>query len=288
MERFGYVRAQDVQDAVRLLNEPGVRSRVLCGGTDLMVQVGKAPPDFDRVVDVSLAAEMKVIAVGERVRVGAAVTFAEVLESEPLRQCAPFLAQACATIGAVQVRNMGTLGGNIANAAACADTLPVLVCLEAEAVIATMRGERREPVSELVQGPYRTRLQPGELIAAFEFDAPPAGVRTAFIKLGRRNAMAISRLSVAAMGQLDEQGRISLARITPGSAFTHTRRAAEVEAALLGQVPTDELLDRAGKLMAQAMIAESGRRWSTEYKEPVIAALTRQVLEQVVRVEGGK
>lgn len=286
MERFGYIRAQTVSEAVRLLDEAGVRSRVLCGGTDLMVQLRKAPPDFDRLVDVSLIAEMKVIAVGERMRLGAAVTFAEVMENDWLQQRVPFLVQACASVGAVQVRNTGTLGGNIANAAACADTLPVLVCLDTEVVIASARGERRQAISQFVQGPYKTTLQPGELVVAFEFDAPPPRARTTFVKLGRRNAMAISRLSVAAMGQRDEQGRVCLMRIAPGAAFTHTRRAVEVEEALLGRIPDDETISSAAGLMARAMIAESGRRWSTEYKEPVIVALTRRAIEAVLKDEG--
>lgn len=286
MERFGYIRAQTVSEAVRLLDESGVRSRVLCGGTDLMVQLRKAPPDFDRLVDVSLIAEMKAIAVGERVRLGAAVTFAEVMENEWLQQRVPFLVQACAGVGAVQIRNAGTLGGNIANAAACADTLPVLVCLDAEVVIASAGGERRQAIGQFVQGPYKTTWQPGELVVAFEFDAPPPQARTTFVKLGRRNAMAISRLSVAAMGQRDEQGRVCLMRIAPGAAFTHTRRAVEVEEALLGRIPDDETISRAAALMARAMIAESGRRWSTEYKEPVIVALTRRAVEAVLKDEG--
>ncbi len=281
MERFGYVRAQTVKEAVALLNEVGVRSRILCGGTDLMVQIRKTPPDFERVVDVSLVAEMKAITPGERVRIGAAVTFAEAMENDWLCRRVSLLAQACASVGATQIRNMGTLGGNIANAAACADTLPVLVCLEAEAVIASASGERRERVSDLVQGPYNTRLQPGELIIAFEFDAPPPDAHTAFIKLGRRNAMAISRLSIAAMGRVGSDKRIDFVRVAPGAAFTHTRRATEVESLLMGQSPARELFARAGQLVAQTMIAESGRRWSTEYKEPVIAALTQRTLEQI-------
>lgn len=286
MERLGYVRAQTVSEAVRLLAEAGVRSRVLCGGTDLLVQLRTALPDFDRLVDVSLIAEMKALTVGERVRLGAAMTFAEVMENEWLQQRVPFLVQACASVGATQIRNMGTLGGNIANAAACADTLPVLVCLDAQVVIVAAGGERRQAISQFVQGPYKTTLQPGELVVAFEFALPPATARTAFVKLGRRNAMAISRLAVAAMGQRDEQGRVCLMRIAPGAAFTHTRRAIEVEEALLGKTADDETISNAAALMARVMIAESGRRWSTEYKEPVIAALTRRTVEAVLRDEG--
>ncbi len=287
MERFEYVRAHDVADAVGLLNEPGIRSRVLCGGTDLLLSVrpdvgGPAPVDFDRVVDVSLISEMKAVSSSGRFSLGSALTFTEVLEDESVCRRVPFLAQACAEVGANQVRNMGTLGGNIANASVAADTLPVLVCLDAVAVIATADGERREPVSELVQGPNRTSLATGELIVAFEFDRLPKGASTVFLKLGRRNAMVIARMSVAAVGRLDDEGRVDVIRVAPGSILARTRRVTEIESSLMGRIPTDDLLAAAGRSMAETMIADGGRRWSTGYKEPVIAGLTTRTLAAVL------
>jgi CO/xanthine dehydrogenase FAD-binding subunit len=290
MERFGYVRAQDIPEALHLLNEPGIRSRVLCGGTDLLLDVRPdvAEPeklDFDRVVDVSLVEEMKNVVIDDRFSLGAGLTYTDVLDHGDLCRRLPFLAGACASVAAIQVRNMGTIGGNIANASAAADMLPVLVCLDAEAVVATDNGQRREPVGELVQGPGRTSLLPGELIVAFEFDPPPDGARTVFFKLGRRNAMTIARMSLAAIGRLDDEGRVDVMRLAPGSILAKARRVVEVETTLMGQIPSDELLTTAGRLMAEIMISESGRRWSTEYKEPVAAGLTTRVLAEAL--DGG-
>jgi CO/xanthine dehydrogenase FAD-binding subunit len=283
MERFTYVRAASTAHAVALLNEPGVRSRPLAGGTDLVLLARREPGAFDRVVDISLIPEMHRIARdGDRVTIGAGATFSEVLESPIVRETAPLLAEACAQVGAVQIRNMGTLGGNVANAAACADSLPALVCLDAVARIVTPGSEHEWPVAELVVGPNRTRLPPGGLITSFSYPVPAPGSRSAFLKLGRRNAMAISRLTVAALGRLDAAGQTAEARLVAGSATPQVRRFAAVEASLLGRVPDEALFWAAAEQTAAEVIRITGRRWSTEYKEPALKAMVVQILRQVL------
>ena len=138
MERFIYLRAVDVQHAAALLREPGIRSRVLAGGTDLVLMARGDRNMCDRVVDISLIPELhRISREADTVTIGAAATFSEVIESPIVNETAPVLVQACRQVGAVQIRNMGTLGGNVANAAACADSLPALVCLDAVARILT-------------------------------------------------------------------------------------------------------------------------------------------------------
>jgi len=283
MPRFDYVRAGSVAEAVHLLAEPGVRSRLLAGGTDLLVYIRHEPPNFDRVVDIGRVPELKRIERrGDEVIIGAAVTFTEAAESALLQEVAPCLVEACLTVGGPAIRNTGTLGGNVANAAACADSLPPLTCLDAVAHLRSLVGERALPLDELIRSANRTAIRPDELLTHFTFLAPPADARQAFIKLGRRNAQAISRLSVAAIGRRDGQGRVDYVRLSPGAAMPVPRRLHEVEAMLLGQAPSDELLAAAGRRSAEAMIAVTGRRWSTEYKEVAIRALVEQALRRVL------
>jgi CO/xanthine dehydrogenase FAD-binding subunit len=217
---------------------------------------------------------------------GAGVTFAEAAESELLQEAAPFLAEACLSVGSPQIRNLGTLGGNVVNAAACADTLPPLVCLDAAAHLRGPAGERTLPVSELVTGPNRSQLAPGELLTHFIFEVPPPGVRSAFIKLGRRQAQSISRLSVAAMGRTGAGGVVDFVRLAPGAAVPRTRRFTEVEALLLGAAPDPARLRAAGERTAALMVELAGRRWSTEYKEPAIRSLAERALRRVLS-DGG-
>jgi len=282
MKDLAYTCPRTVAEAVALLNEAGCRSRVLAGGTDLVVAARSGGADCDRLVDVTRIPELKVVEVNGRVRLGAAVPFARLVESAALQAAAPLLVEACRQIGSPQIRNAATLGGNVANAAACADSVPALVCLGAEAVVVTAAGETRVPVAELITGPHATRLPPGGLIRAFEFDAVPEGSRSAFERIGRRQAMAIARLSVAALGACGADGRVGLVRGVAGAAFAQFRRATAVEAVLLGQTPTAERIVEAGRCMAELFLAESGRRWSAEWKEKALRAATERALRRVV------
>jgi CO/xanthine dehydrogenase FAD-binding subunit len=282
MERFGYVRAASVGQALALLNETGFKSRPLAGSTDLMLQLRYEPGLCDRVVDISLIPELhRIERQGGRVTIGAAATFSEVLESPLVAQTAAVLAEACRQVGAVQIRNMGTLGGNVANAAACADSLPALICLDAQAHCMTPQGEQTLAVSELVVGPNRTLLPRGALLTALSYALPLPGSRSVFLKLGRRNAMAISRLTVALLGRLDAAGQVAEARLVAGSATPHIARLSAVESALLGRAPGPELYAQAGELAAAEMVRQAGYRWSSEFKVPALAAMTARAMEQV-------
>jgi CO/xanthine dehydrogenase FAD-binding subunit len=285
MPRFDYVRAHSVEEAARLLSEPGVASRPLAGGTDLLVHIraSREKPSFDRVVDISRVPEMKAIELrhGEII-IGAAVTYTEAEESALLREHAACLVEACLTVGGPAIRNTGTLGGNVINAAACADAVPALVCLEAMAHVRSVTGERSLLVGELIEGPNRVGLAPGELLTHLTLPAPPPGARSAFTKLGRRNAQAISRLSVAAAGRLDARGRVDYVRLATGAATPRPQRYPEIEAMLMGNQPTDALLAEAGAQTAQAMVEVTGRRWSTEYKETALQALAERTLRRVL------
>ena len=282
MTELQYVRATGIDEAVALLNEPGLKSRPLAGSTDLALLLRENPSLCDRVVDISLIPQMhRISREADIVTIGAAASFYEVLANPIVQQTAAVLAQACHQVGAVQVRNMGTVGGNVANAAACADSLPALVCLDALAHVRTSEGERTWPVAELVVKPNRTLIPPGGLLVALSYRVPPEGSRGTFLKLGRRNAMAISRLTVAVIGRRDGSGKITEARIVTGSATPQIVRIAPAEAALLGQKPSPELYATTARLVADEMIRLSGRRWSTEFKEPVLIAMVSRALAHV-------
>jgi CO/xanthine dehydrogenase FAD-binding subunit len=286
MAEFSYVRAAQVSEALALLNQSGYTSRPLAGSTDLVLLLRNQPGLCDRVVDITLIPELHRITLeGNTVTIGAAATFTEILASPAIQETAPLLAQACATIGAVQIRNVATIGGNVANAAACADSLPALVCLDAVARVLTPAHEFSWPVAELVVKPNQTIIPPGGLLESLSYTVPASGSRSYFNKLGRRKAMAISRLTVAVLGRVNEAGTIVETRIVTGSATPRICRLAQAEAVLLGQKPSAALYSAAGRAVADEMIRLSGRRWSTEFKEPAIIAMTRHALAQVFDIQ---
>jgi CO/xanthine dehydrogenase FAD-binding subunit len=209
-------------------------------------------------------------------------THAELMRSDILRSSAPLLAAAASTIGSPQIRNRGTVGGNIMNAATCADTVPPLIALGAQVVLRSARGRRVVALSSLFSAPYRTCARPDEILVEVRFPKLPRAARSSFVKLGRRNALSISRLSVAAILMQGKDGAITEARIVPGAAFPTWRRMSEAERMLTGNRPSRDVFDEVGRKVSEVMTASVGIRWSSEYKVPVLAILVRRALEQCV------
>jgi CO/xanthine dehydrogenase FAD-binding subunit len=281
MERFQYVRPASIGEALALLNEPGIASRPFAGGTDLVL-LARLDKICDRVVDITQIPELHQIKrENNQVFIGAGATFSEVIEAGVIQETAPLLVQACRQVGSPQIRNMGTLGGNVANAAACADSIPALVCLDAIATVRTSEGERQWPVSELIIRPNRTQIPKGGLLVSLSFIVPQTGSRSIFLKLGRRNALAISRLTIAALGRLDSAGKIAETRIVPGSATPQIVRFASVETGLTGRVPSEALCREASQQTVAEMTGITGRRWSSEFKEPALQTMVTRALMQV-------
>jgi CO/xanthine dehydrogenase FAD-binding subunit len=129
-------------------------------------------------------------------------------------------------------------------------------------------------------------LAPGALLTGISYRAPAVGSRQVFLKLGRRNALAISRLTVAAIGRVDAQGKAAEIRLVPGSATPQIRRFPQAEAHLLGQTPTAPLCQEAAHIAVQEMTAITGKRWSSEFKEPALYSMIARALMQVFNLAG--
>lgn len=287
MKPFAYSACSSLEEACALL--AGAPGKVLAGGTDLLIELrrpGTSAPGS--LVDISRIESLRGIeAVDGAVQIGPLTTHAQVARSALLHTAAGLLATAAGSVGSPQIRNRGTIGGNIMNAAACADTVPALTALEARLVLASTQGERIVPIERFFKEPYVTVARPDEILTRIAFSPLPPGTRGAFIKLGRRNAVAIARLSVAAVVTCESGGRITGARIVPGAAMPVWSRVPGAETMLIGEYPSSSLFASAGRATAEAMIRMTGRRWSTEYKEPVLAVLVRRALEACCTDEKG-
>jgi carbon-monoxide dehydrogenase medium subunit/xanthine dehydrogenase FAD-binding subunit len=281
MKSFEYIRCESVEAACAALDTHAGKARILAGGTDLLLELRRtdAPP-AGIVVDISRVAQLRGIWLHEgEIRIGPLTTHAELSRSDVLRSQAGFLAVAAGAIGSPQIRNRGTVGGNIMNAATCADTVPPLVALGARLTLRSVQGERVVNIEDFFERPYKTVARENEVLTLISFRPVPAHARTAFVKLGRRNALSIARLSVAAMIAKDPQGIITEARIVPGAALPVWKRITESETSLIGAKPSALNFAAAGRKASEAMVEMTGRRWSTEYKEPVLAVLVRRALE---------
>jgi CO/xanthine dehydrogenase FAD-binding subunit len=283
---FTYIVAKSVQEAVAALHEYGTAARILAGGTDLLVEWRHAGAHVPGVViDISRIETLRDISLEDRdILLGPLTTHTELTRSDIIRSGAALLAASASTIGSPQIRNRGTLGGNIMNGAACADTVPPLIALGATVTLSSVEGDRECHISGFYNKPYATIAKGEELLTQIRFPSLPPGTKSAFVKLGRRNALSISRLSVAAVVSVDGSGIITDARIVPGAVHTVWKRTMEAETLMIGKPPSDTLFAETGKVVSDIVIKEGGRRWSTEYKEPVIASLVRRTLEQCFAV----
>lgn len=281
MKPFDYYSPRSLPEACTLLAELGTDARILAGGTDVLVELRKPGSASSKaVVDISRIAALKGIQEsGDTIVIGPLTTHAEIFHSAIVAQYAPLLKAAVAGIGSPQIRNRGTVGGNIMNAAACADTVPPLIALNASIRLLSSGGERAVMLSDFFVRPYETVAQQDEILVEIRFPKLPVNARSSFVKLGRRNALSIARLSVAAVVAKTEAGVIDDARIVTGAAVPKWQRVQAAETVLVGQKPSRRLYDEAGKKVSEALISFTGRRWSTEYKEPVIAVLVRRALE---------
>lgn len=257
----------------------------IAGGTDVMVRItGEIGEPPARMLDLWRLDELRGISSdGGAISIGALTTYTEIRRSAPCREHLPALVEAAATIGAAQIQNRGTLGGNIANASPAGDTLPVLLALDAEFVVGGARGERTIPASEFWVAYRRTALAPDELILRIVI--PVAGGREArFRKVGTRRAQAISKVVMAlAWRDGGTSSGWSDVRVALGSVADRPIRARGAEAVLEGRAPTPEAADAAAEALAAEISPIDDVRSTADYRRTVAA----RVLHRLVRDAGG-
>jgi CO/xanthine dehydrogenase FAD-binding subunit len=281
MKQFEYFSPRSAVEACALLKEFGSDAQILAGGTDVLIELRKVSVKSPKaIIDISRLNELKgIIETESEIIIKPLTTHTELGSSLIIKKHARLLHMAANVIGSPQIRNRGTIGGNIMNAAACADTVPPFIALGATVKLHSAEEERIVPIIDFFVKHYQTIAAKNELITEIRFPKLLDSMKSAFIKLGRRNALAISRLSVAVILQKNDSGLIQEARIVPGAAFPKWQRMTEAEKLLIGQKPSKKLFTEAGNKVSEAMISFTVRRWSTEYKEQVIAVLVRRALE---------
>jgi CO/xanthine dehydrogenase FAD-binding subunit len=257
----------------------------IAGGTDIMVRItGEIGPVPERMLDLSHLDALEGITVEEDSLVlGARTTYTDIRRSTLCREHAPALVEAAATIGAAQIQNRGTLGGNIANASPAGDTLPVLLALDAAIVVGGARGERTIPAAEFWTAYRRTALAPDELVLRIRI--PIDGDREErFRKVGTRRAQAISKVVMAvAWRDGARETRWRDVRVALGSVADRPIRASKTESVLEGAPPTPETADRAAETLASEIHPIDDVRSTADYRRVVAA----RILHRILRDAGG-
>jgi CO/xanthine dehydrogenase FAD-binding subunit len=271
-----------LSDAYRLLT--GGLLRPIAGGTDLMVQItGELGEPPRRVLDLWRLDELRGIALeGRALVLGALTTYTEIRRSPLVAEFLPVLGEVAATIGAVQIQNRGTLGGNIANASPAGDTLPVLLALDARIGLASARGERTVAAADFWTGYRQTALSPDELIVSVRI--PLDGERQVrFRKIGTRRAQAISKVVMALAWQPDASGAWRKVRLALGSVAERPVRATVTEQVLEGARPDAATAERAVAALEAEIHPIDDVRSTAAYRR----AVAGRVLHRLMRTEGG-
>jgi CO/xanthine dehydrogenase FAD-binding subunit len=264
----------------RLADEPG-QWLPIAGGTDVMVQYAAGKLPARKLISIWNLAELQGIEVlpGE-IRIGAGCTYTELGEHSAIAREFPLLASAARWTGGIANQNRGTLGGNIVNASPAADSLPALLAYEAELIVVSVREERRIPYLGFHTGYKKMKLAPDELIRAISLARRFSGYLHHARKVGAREAQAISKVCIAALGRLRD-GEIEDVRIALGSVAPVPLRLTELEQMLKGKTVEPELLRLARTTAAGAIQPIDDIRSTAKYRAAVAGNLVAEFVEHL-------
>ncbi len=284
MNSFEFHEPTTLAEASRLFAEE--HSQLLAGGTDLVIGMKALTETPQSVISLQKVPGLVGITTeaDNSISIGAMTKVREVELSADIQQHHTALAEGAAEIGSIQIRNLATIGGNIAHASPAADTVAGLLVADAQVDIASADGNRSVPIDELFTGPGQTVLAPGEIITRFRLPSPASGSH--YIKHKIREVMDLAFIGVAAAINLDN-GTITDARIGLAAVAPTPIRATEAENLLNGNAPTAELVEQAGEAAAAASSPISDLRCSAEHRKEMVDVLTRRTIQQALERASG-
>jgi CO/xanthine dehydrogenase FAD-binding subunit len=288
LQNFNFIRPGNLNEVCDLLVRHKNRAKLIAGGTDLFIALReeKLPNCLEIIIDIAQLEKLNYIKEeGNYIRIGSGVRHAEIAKNKIIKKYAPALSMAASVVGSPQIRNRGTVVGNIITASPAADTIPALIVLDSILVIRKGKEKRKMFLKDIFEGPNKVNLKSDEIVIEIYFEKLSLNTKSDFIKLARRNAVDKSRMNIAVVAQQNKNKEITDIRISVGSLTPIPERFKDAEDLLLGEIPTQDLIQKAGKKIAEEMINKSGYRWSTEYKEPVVKSLIGRVLNRILEVE---
>lgn len=274
-----FFRPHDLKEVVEYIDKNDCR--LIAGGTDLVVQMraGKVSPGT--LVDISSLKELKGIEKHkDKIIIKAACTHADVEKSPVIAEALPMLARGCSMVGSTLIRNRGTIGGNVVNSSTSADSVPPLLIYDTYVVILSAAGERKIPIQDFFLNKEKVRLEKNEIVKEFQIK-PLENYNWRIFKVGRRKSLAISRLTLAVAVKV-ENGHIKDLRLCPGAMLPKHGRLVSTENQYRNYVFDKDTIQLIAEAGTKEAIGLSGRRWSTEYKEPVLCGLIERLLSEIL------
>ena len=283
---FDYWAAPSLDEALTELEFSGGDVKVVAGGTDLVLNMKKKKILPRRVISLHNLKELDFVRREDsKIRIGALARHADLAVNPLLRNHLPILCEAVGLIGSWQIRNVGTIGGNICNASPAADSLPPLLVLNAQLIVASKTAETKIPLATFFTGPGETVLETGQILKEIVIDLPTHRSAGCYLKLRRRKAVDVSLAGVAFHAETDSDGQ-TLARvgIALGGVGPTPIRVAEAEAMLAG-LPLDEALTKisdCARIAAQAACPIDDVRASASYRRTIVDVFFHQCAQKVL------
>jgi len=266
-----YRRVADETELLDALKEAG--AAILAGGTDLLVKMRGGLVHPERLIDIGRVPSLRRLRrTDSAIEIGASVPESDILADPQICEALPLLAMALRTLGSVQIRHRGTLGGNLVNASPAADSAIPLVLYDASVELVSPDGERSVPVETFLAGPGRTALRPGEFVRTVRVPIPRSDESSFYHKVGKRQALTIAIASVGARIRTDGE-RIVDARFAAGSVAPTPLRLRAVEDRLQGSPVDDHTIDDARRLARDAVSPIDDIRATATYRRDVVADL---------------
>lgn len=285
---YSYIQVHkpgSLREALKLLEERGSAARIVAGCTDLQIQLRAKRVAQDELIDLSGLRELRFIAMGDDglIHVGAATTISECGSSSVLKENAPMLSEAATDFGSVQIRNLATLGGNVANASPAGDTIPPLYVLDSKVVLSSSDRKRVVDVEDFFTGPGRTVMKSNEMIEEVLI-RPMAKSDVGFYRRATlRRAHAISLASVALRMTREAGGSFRDARIALGAVAPTVIRARKAEAYLQSGLPSNKRLARASEIAASESRPITDIRGSEDYRRHLVYVMVRRGLDDIMK-----
>ena len=279
-----FYRPKGINEALQILAQKS-NCKIIAGGTDLIISLNERKIKPDSIMDITGIESLGRMYESESVlHIGAAVRLTETENSALVSKYCPALCSAVSQIGAVQIRNTATIGGNVANAATAADSIPPLLSAEAQAVVASYQGNRTLPVSEIIAGAGKNSLRENELITEFQLPFKQ-GYAMVFEKIGRRKALAIARINLAVSAKIQNGLFIDVA-LAAGAVGQSAYRVTEVEQFLTGKALEPDIIEQAANLIDETVARNLAGRSTTPYKRKIAYVVLKRALERIAEGEG--
>ena len=279
LPKFEYIAPETTQEACKILEELGQQAKVMAGGTDLLIKMKHGLLRPRTIVGLRKIKELRKISFSKTqgLFIGAMALLGEVASHPKVKKIYPAVAYAASQTATVQIRNMGTVVGNICNAAPSADNIPCLMALGAELIVVSPQGERRVLLEDFFKGPGEVDLIRGELVKGVIVPPPPKGSGLSYQFISQRSKVDIAAVCVAAMVVVDKE-RAKDVRIVLGAVAPKPIRSLKAEDLIRGKKLSDRAIQKASEQASQECRPISDMRATAEYRRAMVAVLTKRAL----------